>query len=317
MAYQTGVSASVDDLLNAIRVFAVANGWTQNGYAVDGDGYRLHLQKGAQFVDMRSGGVSGFGYVGGTTTHSPWPAIRLYGSTGYNGASAWDAQPGRAANGAVSNDMGDGPMTYWLFTAADAVYCVAEVVPGIFKHLAFGLINKICTFTGGAFVCGAGWYSYIANSSIHTSNYQSHRLPFDAGCQSSGSCQLRADIDGNTDYWFDFKRDRVAGAARSVLRDRPAYGPALNDWQFDRSPSVLNGQNILQHLHCFVWRPGGNWSLLGWPPGLRLVNLSSLAPKQEITIGPETWMVFPVIQKNGANYTPNSDVLGYAYRKEV
>ena len=52
MAFQTGTATDHDDLLNIIRVFAVAQGWTQNGWSVVGSGHRLHLEKSGQFDDF-------------------------------------------------------------------------------------------------------------------------------------------------------------------------------------------------------------------------------------------------------------------------
>jgi len=43
MAYQTGTAATPDQLLDALRVFAVANGWTQLHWAPSGTGQALSL----------------------------------------------------------------------------------------------------------------------------------------------------------------------------------------------------------------------------------------------------------------------------------
>jgi hypothetical protein len=52
MTYATGVASTANQLIDAIHTFASANGWTVNGYAADGAGYRLHLNRGDVWADF-------------------------------------------------------------------------------------------------------------------------------------------------------------------------------------------------------------------------------------------------------------------------
>ncbi|MDF0678932.1 MAG: hypothetical protein P0107_07860, partial [Nitrosomonas sp.] len=46
MAYETGISTSLNDLLDKIRLFAIAQGFTQNEFTVvDSTTKRLYMQK--------------------------------------------------------------------------------------------------------------------------------------------------------------------------------------------------------------------------------------------------------------------------------
>lgn len=54
---------------------------------------------------------------------------------------------------------------------------------------------------------------------------------------------------------------------------------------------------------------------------MRYLNIANFAPGQEITIGTDTWKVFPMLRKgvgtggNPAGDIPYSDNHGYAFKK--
>ena len=53
-----------------------------------------------------------------------------------------------------------GPMAtslyaYHLFSSGDFIHVVIEEMPGRFRHLSFGLINKYGAFAGGQYLTGA------------------------------------------------------------------------------------------------------------------------------------------------------------------
>ena len=52
MAYESGSASNATDLLDKLRVFLVAQGWTQNKWEAISGGYRLHLNKNSVFVKV-------------------------------------------------------------------------------------------------------------------------------------------------------------------------------------------------------------------------------------------------------------------------
>ena len=63
-----------------------------------------------------------------------------------------------------------------------------------------------------------------------------------------------------------------------------------------------------------------NTYLPGQWPDVRYVDLTFISPKQEITLGSDTWMCFPLIAKHaGAQptgvYDFTSETFGIAYKK--
>ena len=317
MAYQTGTATNVNDLLDILRVFALAQGWTVNLWTThDGTWQRLHLQIGTSYINVASYQWTDYGR-NHTTTLSAEPGIAVVGSTGFSAGSAWDAQPGTFAYPALSNDMGvSAGMTYWLFagTGPDWIACVAEVAPGIYKHVYFGDLDKLCTFTGGSFAGAQYHYNYYI-----TINDEAHPYhDFLADCATlrdavGGLSHLRADLDGDASYWYPF---RYSGArlGRSPVRNDVSILDLVR-WPAALSPAALNGQTFLWPLWIWVLRSTGYWAMLGSLPGIRMVRMATQQPQQILTLGSDDWMVFPAIQRNGAAGSPNSGLRGYAYRK--
>ena len=94
MAYETGTATGATDLLDKLRLFAIAQGWTVNRWVSWTSGYELCLQKGSAYFNLRSC-QNGSLLVNGSTQSSKY-GITLNGSDGYAGGSAWDRQPGYA-----------------------------------------------------------------------------------------------------------------------------------------------------------------------------------------------------------------------------
>lgn len=296
MAYQTGTANSPDDLLDKLRLFAAAQGWTVNAWTVDAGFHRLHLEKSGQWVNL----------------HSFADYIEIIGSTGYSAGSAWNAQPGTGTS-ARSNAMPGPYVAYHFFAGTDTLYTAVESTPGIFKHLAFGMIEKTCTFTGGAYV-GAVYWEQSA-SYIDSPDHYGHYSLFDSDAQSLlYNASIRADIDAKVNNWMRFTYVTSGNYAKSGDRGGSynlLWGLRAN------TPNAFNGLTPIFPFYVFVERPSVLYSPVGYAKDLRSVNMSSLTPGETITLGADQWMVFPIAQKNGPNDTPNSGLYGYAYKKVV
>jgi len=96
MAYQTGTSANPDQLLDALRVFAVANGWTQLRWAPDGTGQTLSLAKGGLYVHLRSAVNERL-----STRYNTITGIWLIGSTGFDAGKPGGINPDRSSTPAT------------------------------------------------------------------------------------------------------------------------------------------------------------------------------------------------------------------------
>ena len=88
MAYQTGTFTDSDDLLDILRLFLIAQGWTVNQYVVEGTGYKLCIVKSGTYFALRSMTNEAFFSTRNQT------GISVAGATGFDSGATWDAQPG-------------------------------------------------------------------------------------------------------------------------------------------------------------------------------------------------------------------------------
>ena len=320
MAYETGISTSLFDLLDKIRIFAAVRGFTVNeNTIVNSDTRRVYLQK-----DTANGGGLTFhlgleAFVNSTATTTE---IRMRGATGYTPSAALNLQPGAPSQSAVMDFVGNGPyVAYHLFsdTAGDYVHCVLEYSAGFFSHLVFGQLDKFGAYAGGHY-CDA---VYVGGMPSDRGNYQSSfsRMLFDnIGVSAPARGQVSANLELNV--WRMF--DSTTGSPSSF----DAYGNGRFSFTsrllVGSQPNTLNLATPFIPIYIFTDIGGsnsGNRTPLGVVKDLRLVWLQPFAVGQEVTLGPDTWKLFPMTRRsnlqNTADSLPNSWQLGYAYRKIV
>ncbi len=222
MAYVTGASADINTLLNAIKNFAVANGWTANATdtftlafssfssnggathagttsmvsSVSGsDAYRNQSETSltANRVVLTKNGVS----------YQLFAVNKKLYKNGVNGTyaclEAWACDgysAGMAANLQTNNRklVMVGPMAtslyaYHLFSNGDFVHVVIEETPGRFRHLSFGFINKYGSFAGGQYLT-AGCPVESFTTTPYSFNTSNQSIPFGANGQGPSRASL-------------------------------------------------------------------------------------------------------------------------------
>lgn len=324
MAYQTGTASNPNQLLDALRQFAVANGWTQLRWAPDGAGQTLSLSKGGLYANLRSATnerlSSRYGYITG---------IWLMGSTGFDAGKAWWDQPGTIVNanysGYTDSRRADAcglfnvsaSNTYHLFAASspDMILLVAEVSTGVYHHLAFGELAKYGAYSGGAFVTGS--FRSDAYIETSTSDYifgtggdRHGGLPFN-DYKSSGPSFVRAAVDA-TNTWFSICSSTPLTGKRGMSIWNDGTGTPMNSLAYrwwESAPNTLNGVTPMIPFLIFVERTGGMFSPFGYTPHLRYLDITNYSPCEQFSIGPDQWMAFPAHSKNN-----KSGVHGFAVR---
>lgn len=318
--YETGAASSVTDLLDKLRIFSTANGWTQNyfGARTAGAGQALQLTKGAQAVTFIADTAAG-------NTNNPGPYFGAYSHNTYSAGNGTENQAQGSAK-CYANAM-PGPFQAYHFVTgaergADYLYVIVEVTAGTYKHAGVGKLVAMGALNTGAFAFGSSW-SYNPSSTNDISNLFStwHAIPFDSAEEISRpgpATQIRADSDGVTPRWYDSYGSGSFGgrfgggfrATNSSLGNK--RGTVLGPVQ--RGLSAMTGRALL--VPCWVYgeRASSLASLLGYPPGIRWVRLDNLTPGDILTLGADQWKVFPIIRKNGAVGQVNSAGYGYAYK---
>lgn len=302
MPFQTGTATSFVNLLDTMRLFATANGWTENSWVSPA----LSLQKGTIYANFSA------------TAND----LQMKGSLGYSGAAAWNAQPSTHAPVPWMRDGFHGsitwPATYWMFihTSPDDIVIVLRYQPTRFLYMTFGQLLKYGTYTGGEYYAASsdgvggpgvtietpvtGRGSQIPNSpGVNAANFAGlFWRRTEAGAFTAGVPDvLHAEIDSftwggpttglNTPYVTETTIQFLASASDHTF-------PLQN-----RLVSAFNGLATLQPIEVFALRPDAHYSPLGRVEHLRYANVINHNPADIIDIGGQKWMLFPWTEKGG------------------
>lgn len=331
MAYETGTSSSVVDLLDKFRLFAIAQGWTANRWATVGSGRELCIQKGAAYFNFRAWNNETM-LVNGANTASKY-GITLNGSDGYSGAAAWDRQPGYPVRGSTSGGdqahvlfplvITTGPFPAYHFFAPDSktLFAEVEISTGIFLRFGCGSLDlfnpaapgggRFCYSTGGDHVTNATSTSSWLGVDADNYNYAMELVPFrgadytvNNSSYSFGS-MVRAAF-GSFDNWAGSGSTVSTSGLQMACQGGGVHDKVLRDY----SPNPLNGIGLLLPNIVSLNIGDEYLSPIGVIPGMRFMDMTNYLPGDEFTIGSDTWKVFPWYAKGGIGYNR-----GIAYLK--
>lgn len=344
MAYSYGTAANPDELLEHLKDFLFANGWTINRWA-DLDhqyaaltggsslGKQLCVQKNnadseAMYFNFRSCNYvfalgnhsSSSSYGGGVYNDGSTFGLAMNGSTGYDAGLRWDIQPGfSSTSGGLSYGSCMTGMfssaNYWFAQNGDTVIVILEVDTDQFVTMAFGTLKKQGAIpnSGMFFTASHGSrapqidYNYKRNRTFGVASITTTPAP-----QASGAFYVTA-IDGHTEWLpmnYNYKGDITGGAVTEYVRgmfvspsDTGTSQGLLLEFVLQGSPNNFSQITPMWPIYHLLKRTGTNiYSLIGVPDGVRAINMSALNSKTEITIGTDTWKVFPLLSKTGITY---------------
>ncbi len=316
MAYEENSGNSPDDVIAKIATFAAANGWTVVSNSLSGSNRTLVLKKLGDYVQLWNDNAE---------------YVYITGFIGYVVGTLYSAQAGYAGTTARA-DIGVGPYTkLYLFAGtapSDHLHVVIEMAGGIFSHISFGGMDKLGTWTGGTYFDATSWSTSWVRAYHWTS--QSHPL-FSTSYESTNQRgAVRCDIaaDARADAWAVMDRD-FAYRLRTGLygsTDNNTNGEGyLHTQCYNRNAPPFSGQITLGTIRADVIRDGGFYSPIGSFPNVRYLTMERFSPAQEISVGGDTWKVFPMRRKgagSGSSADPRygqaySDDHAYAFKKVV
>lgn len=344
MAYETGSSTDLADLLDKLSTFAQANGWTEDeiddGVSVAGEG-RLALSKttggSACYISFKYDSASpdnlsihqalaydGFGTDPGEHTDDS--------GNGYNGTSPY--LNANLDNERCVNVIGDGPFpSYHFFEEDDGtifyIHVVVESEVDVYRHFGFGFLDQVTDWTGGEYCYGHYHATGGSSSGVLTGN----TVLLDGLFSTTNALALRAatihaeDLPGQgaNEKWLQVV-GHASFANEANWRDtageikRLCFGGfrgglyALHLGNFEVDPTtgflglykigVLYYDNTNSHLYH-----------LGELPDVRGVHMRNLSDGQEVTVGSDTWVVFSSGRKTEAVVDLRVYYQGIAYKK--
>jgi len=335
--YQSGTATGPNNLLDTLRQFLIDNSWTVNGWTTVGAGYRLHVEKEISsssenmFFNFRSAiaetgdtliAEDNLGGAGGTVT-----GICINGSTGYSGGSDWDKQPGYTTNPNATNKSTANVMTpmsvsaipaYYFYAVGDSVHVVVEVTAGVFQFMSFGCLVKQGEYTGGQYY-SASWDSRAPQTNYLASSYGPKYFTYNYNQSSYLNGAVYVDADGTEDW-------RVADGDsddQEIVWSGVPSSPGLTGTHplrgmctpfYEKAPNSYNNISAACPIYTLLYRSDDNYSLIGWPEGVRFLNVTNYTPAQELTYGDDTWMVF---ESDSGDVAPGWPGCGFAFKKEV
>lgn len=314
MAYETGAASNIGDLISKLCTFATGlstTPWTQDELAT----YQATLHRGNCYVSFmwaaapNTYGLAIYQSLGYTSSTHPsgMPDDSGCGTTGTNPTTLGQRWV-NFTDGAGNNNSG--PFTAYHFFAGEGsepyIYVVVEMASGLYRHFGFGNLVKRNDFTGGEFVYGHHWYNNVAYRDNPTANF--HTFLMDGVDAVYPNEAASVHLEGFPGQAVGGKwgvctsaapgNDR-AGVARLKLFGTARSGGYGYHLLWMRA-SQLGSYKLLVPV-TLLYRDDAPtpdvWRWLGEMPGMTLVNMHHFSPGDEITVGSDTYMIFPWIRK--------------------
>ena len=326
MAYQTGSATDIGDLVDKLFTFATGlstTPWTEDeldtstklqGTLHRGDCYVTFRWDGT--VEEELGIYQSLGWVTSTDAHN------MTNDSGVGDTSV----PINAGRRVDFN--GTGPYTAYHFFAGEGsepyIYVVVEISSGLFRHFGFGNLKKFGTWTGGEFAYGHVLASFDLDNPISSGT----NFLIDALASSTADCATvhveGLDHQGVDDKWAICCTTTRANAGddrdgndRIVFIGTSRSGVAyyLSSTRYTEGAAL----KIIAPVQVFDFNQTADpdeYMLMGEMVDIGICNMHAFTPGQEITVGTDTWMVFPWVRKRYENdAAEESWNAGVAYKK--
>ena len=322
MAYQTGSATSPIDLLQKLVTFLTANGWTLDSSIADGTGWRAHLHRGGDFINLKSttGAVNPWGFTTVPAPIASSAAMHLYMGTGWSGAADWNLQAGGPIGNGVAYTVGmsmplpTGAITSYHFFAdatGDNIVVVVEKTTSIFTHLGWGVsLTKAGAYTGGPYFF-ASLYGYSFASTNTTkpgpqngiTAHEAFRYgdPLNNGAMG----YVRADVDAFTGKWLSCSNSTIVSTTGYTgkklatgirgFTTAPKTDIPIEEFFRERMVPDFTNQATLIPVRIYAERDAGGHSLLGSISNLFRSNATEegFSPLTQVPLGADIYMIFP------------------------
>ncbi|MGB5908727.1 MAG: hypothetical protein WBG87_14985 [Stenotrophomonas maltophilia] len=313
---------NLQTLIDLVVQFAQANGWTVE---------RNSLSGANRTATVRIPGVSD--YVHLFNTDQLYLRSRL--SIGYDGSVAPASQPLVSPRDVSTYELVGAFPRLKLFSNDYAIHvAISQAIAGEYRHHVFGVLEKAGNYVGGTYVDGTYWQRTGSYSGM-VSGSGSNVVPFGHNTSNTGCGHVRADSteDGrsNSYHMLCAYFGGTLGAEGQAGASVGTIGQTTSSTSYDfnwlgyalggADENIFSGRSIFHPIQLNVRRVGATpyLSPIGRVSGLRACYLEKLEPEQEVTIGEDTWMVFPWLRKlamsSVTNAPPASGNYGWAVKK--
>lgn len=325
MAFTKQITTSTADFFAKLDTFLAANGWSTHRDAVAGEFAAWKNPSGSIWVTFAAQwDTSNAETIGIYQWHG-----QAYDTTGVTGSVPYD-QDDDSGNGAASTSeatldnqrsvnfgpSGTGIEEMWVFEDTDYFHCVIRRNTNIYEHFGAGYLEKTNDWTGGEYAYGHRRDTVYSNGRGILQG--SAVVLLDGGTYDDSVGGL-----SSAEVWcptlhiegMDEQTTEKWGSVMAARQGSSDLGTARNG---DSRIHILGGYRAGFLPQSFSWFAGTlarglvpltpialgyynrstgdvRWPL-GFMPDVRQGNLRSFAAEQEITIGSDTWVVFPAYQ---------------------
>jgi len=326
LAYETGTATDLADLITKLNTFATSNGWT--GDELDTGNGDWAISKNTVFVSAR--------WDTATPQH-----LALYQALAFDGAGTLPGDhtddSGNGYNDTSSHvdtildnerhvtDLGDGPFPSYHFFENDSnpayIHVVVEVSTGIYRHFGFGELSKVGTWTGGEYV-----YAHYNN------NGTTNKLSTIFGTLLDGlqvneqfcatlHCEGLTNQDASSKWGIVWGTTTITPSNDSGGNPRERIQGGFRGGPTARAFGNFNGSSLTGLIPAYkigLWHldnDNNRMRLLGYQADVRGINIRNFSSGQEVTIGSDTWVMFPLLLRSTDNVAYHTDYSGIAYKK--
>lgn len=337
MAYTNQTTTSLADLISKLDTFLSTSGWTTVHTPASGE---WAARKTAAGVDVA------MATQWDTTTPA---ALGLYQWLGaaYNGASSPWAQNNDSGNGAASTSnatlltgryayITNTPVQFWCFEEDFYFRVVVESSTGLFRHFGAGSLEKFNDWVGGDYVYGQlqqTSYSSTPPVALYTTvlldglaagtNIEKHAATVHITGMLNQPAGSLYGVAMGAQSASALGNDRQAvPKARIHLPGGFRAGAGVLNWgpfEGNVASGLLPGYPIvLMHRDVLGGSPTNDFEgPLGRMKDVRGMNIKNYAGGDELTIGSDTWVIFPSYTKgtDSGSQVGTSGYQGIVYRK--
>lgn len=318
MAFTTGTATSYADLLDKLRLYAVAQGWTAHEWVagtVAGGGGRLIMEGPGAGAGRRV-------FVSIRTQADPTNSLyswRMRGAAGYTAGAPEGGHPGELQQ-AVFLNLWQNTITYWFYVNDRRIVVVAKTSTAyVSAHLGFFLPWATPEQYPFPLYISGDYFDPI----IWSATRSGRRMCVDPGADVTGTSPNKTsgwarDTGGvwtpvvNHDDTVSNDDGFAAGNGGAVMKIWP-FGAAFSGsstyetWNGSSAVSTngaLDAMVPTRQGERFVWPcmiVGNAEPSYGVLDGLNCIPGSGLATEQVITAGAKTFRVFQNIQRSSGN----------------
>lgn len=346
MAYQTGETTGAEDFLGTLETFLTANGWTVDDSS-GSSSEKLAVHKNNVYVSFR---------YNSSATPGTDEIVSIHQATGHTASADPGNHTGDSGNGYNSSSSVSGTLldneryvnlglassglanNYFIFEqdASPAyVHIVIARADGEYRHFGFGELEKFGTWNGGDYCYGHyidAESSEAGTTSVDVSCFLDGAFdPDSSGTGYAATMTMDSMPDQNgSGEWAVIKAVQnayggltdTAGNARALVQGGFRGGMiahSLGGLYIDRNSGFINTVPVHLWYYNDAQTPPRIY-YLGSMADVRMVTMIGIAAGEELTVGSDTWVVFPFIKKtevNGSGGENYSYYMGVAYRKET